>query len=424
MVKRIPIKVRLLLFICFLIPILFEFFAADTFLLEVVSAIAWLLYMIPSVFFSYYYGLKGGIFSIILFLAAHLTMEFIDPKGISKDELFIIAELAFANILLIVPISLLMEKLKAEKAHLQSVTQELTKSKEQLQNIFNHLDVAIWSLDVQEQSIHVSTALEKIYGITREEILENPISLWKEMIHPEDRWVSENLDQQLSSGQPSKAIYRIIRRDGEERWVEDRGVPLADSSGRVRRIDGVVIDITESKMAHDKIKAMAFQDPLTGLPNRRYFEKELFRAITQAKDSEMEQMAVLFMDLDGFKKVNDTLGHDAGDLLLQEVAVRCKTCIGNKESGVLSRFAGDEFTIFIPHANEAEAIRISQKFIQEIQKPFGMANSQVIVTPSIGISLYPEHGNSAKTLLKKADEAMYRAKQFGRNNFQVYSTEE
>ncbi|MBP1934679.1 diguanylate cyclase domain-containing protein [Ammoniphilus resinae] len=417
--KQIPIKVWLIIFVSFLTPILFEFLAANTAFMEEFASIVWLLHLIPSTFFSYYYGLRGGLFSAFLFIILHLLVELIDnPEDeISVGSLLILGEISFANLLLIVPISRLFVKLNKEKLQLESVTTEMTKRKEQLQNIFDNLDVAIWSLDVQEQSLQVSTELERIYGVSREEIVMNPDSIWSKMIHPEDRFLAENLDQQLFSGQPGNAVYRILRRDGEVKWVQDRGVPIVDASGKVIRIDGVVIDITEMKLANDQIKKMAFYDPLTGLPNRRFFEKKLSDTLAQAKSRE-EQLVILFMDLDGFKNVNDTLGHEAGDRLLQEVGARSKKCMGPAD--LIARLAGDEFTILLPNASVERAIDVSQRLIDEIQKPFLFADNQARVTPSIGISLFPEHGESPENLVKRADEAMYRAKAMGKNNVQVY----
>ena len=417
--KQITINVWLLIFVSFLTPVLFEFLAADTAFMEDVSSIVWFLHLIPSTFFSYYYGLRGGLFSAFLFIILHLLVEFIDNPEyeFSGSALLILGEVSFANILLIVPISRLIVKLNKEKLQLESLTIEMAKRKEQLQNIFDNLDVAIWSLDLQEQSLQVSTELERIYGVSREEIVKYPVSIWKEMIHPEDRNVAECLDEQLFSGQSGNAMYRILRRDGEIRWVQDRGVPIVDASGKVIRIDGVVIDVTETKQANDQIKKMAFHDPLTGLPNRRYFEEKLSIAMKSAKADD-EKLVVLFMDLDGFKKVNDTFGHEAGDLLLQEVGVRCQNCMGPDD--LLARLAGDEFTILLPQADIEQAMAVSRKMIAEIQKPFPIDKNLVSFTSSIGISLYPEHGETPEMLIKRADEAMYWAKESGKNSFRVY----
>lgn len=205
--NRIPFNIWVLIFVCYLMPIIIELLASDSFLGEIASSIVWFLYLIPSVFFSYYSGLKGGMVSTLLSVIIHVLIELLDNMEgkIDGRELLIMGEIAFANILLIFPISRLIEKLNSERLRLELLSRELARSEEQLQNIFNNLDVAIWSFDVQEQSIRVSTGLERLYGISRERILKDSTSLWKERIHPEDRWIAEDLEKQLFSGHPSKA---------------------------------------------------------------------------------------------------------------------------------------------------------------------------------------------------------------------------
>lgn len=175
----------------------------------------------------------------------------------------------------------------------------------------------------------------------------------------------------------------------------------------------------ELKSKNEYIKRMAYQDSLTQLPNRRFFEKKLIRTLNETNESN-EQLAVLFIDLDGFKNVNDTLGHDAGDQLLQEVSTRLKSCI--READTVARLAGDEFTVLVPFISYKDAIQVTERILQELQLSYLIKNIEVKVTPSIGIAFSKDVKNEAETLIKYADTAMYQAKKKGKNNYQIYNT--
>jgi diguanylate cyclase (GGDEF)-like protein len=143
----------------------------------------------------------------------------------------------------------------------------------------------------------------------------------------------------------------------------------------------------------------------------------MVKSVNKAAENNGE-LTVLFLDLDGFKKVNDTLGHDVGDLLLQEVATRLKSC--TREVDTVARLAGDEFTIILSQTPKKKAVGVAERILEELQKPFSINNNQVMVTTSIGIALYSEHGPDSETLMKYADKAMYQAKKHGKNNYRIY----
>jgi diguanylate cyclase (GGDEF)-like protein len=182
--------------------------------------------------------------------------------------------------------------------------------------------------------------------------------------------------------------------------------------GRVRE--------SEAALAHaQRVEYLAYHDGLTTLPNRSLFNKLLSQAISQAQRYN-KQLAVAFIDLDRFKQINDTLGHEAGDQLLQEVAVRLKNCL--RGSDIVARMGGDEFVVLLTEvAEEKYAATVAQKIIQAIAKPFYLLGQEFRVTASIGISIYPQDGGDEQTLTKNADIAMYQAKEDGKNNFQFYS---
>ncbi|MEH7121868.1 sensor domain-containing diguanylate cyclase [Bacillus sp. JJ1773] len=206
---------------------------------------------------------------------------------------------------------------------------------------------------------------------------------------------------------------------------------------RVERLDGQVIDleitstnieydglparefiardITFRKKQENMIKKLAYQDTLTGLPNRRAFLDDLEQLIIDSEKNKND-FAVFFIDLDGFKKVNDSLGHDTGDELLKRVSALLESCV--RENDILARLAGDEFTILLPEANKQDCSIIADRIIGSLDLPLYILGKEIHVTSSVGISLYPQNGKDATTLIRMADEAMYQAKNNGKNSYQ------
>jgi diguanylate cyclase (GGDEF)-like protein/PAS domain S-box-containing protein len=181
----------------------------------------------------------------------------------------------------------------------------------------------------------------------------------------------------------------------------------------------VVRDITERTYAEEQIKHLAYHDALTGLPNRLLFKDRLTVALSHAQ-RDHSRIAVLFLDLDRFKVINDSLGHNIGDQLLQAVAARVQSCV--RESDTVARLGGDEFTLMIPNLQRSEdAAPVAQKILEAVRYPFHIEGREFFITTSIGISLYPEDGTDAETLIKNADTAMYQAKEQGRDNYQLFN---
>jgi diguanylate cyclase (GGDEF)-like protein/PAS domain S-box-containing protein len=181
----------------------------------------------------------------------------------------------------------------------------------------------------------------------------------------------------------------------------------------------VVRDVTERTYAEEQIKHLAYHDALTGLPNRLLFKDRLTVALSHAQ-REHTRLAVLFLDLDRFKVINDSLGHNIGDQLLQAVAARVQACV--RDSDTVARLGGDEFTIMIPGLVRSEdAAPVAQKILEAVRYPFHLEGREFYITTSIGISLYPEDGMDAETLIKNADTAMYQAKEQGRDNYQLFN---
>jgi len=210
----------------------------------------------------------------------------------------------------------------------------------------------------------------------------------------------------------------LVRRDGYECAIEDSAAPIHDRNGQVTGAVIVFHDVSKARAMVLEMSHLAHHDILTDLPNRSLFSDRLTQAISMARRNR-QQLAVLFLDLDGFKHINDSLGHGIGDKLLQAVAARLSA--GVRKSDTVSRQGGDEFVILLPEVTHAADAAISAaKIIAELKDALTIGEHRLRVTVSIGISTFPDNGEDAETLIKNADTAMYHAKQSGRDNFQFF----
>jgi len=210
----------------------------------------------------------------------------------------------------------------------------------------------------------------------------------------------------------------IIFEDGSIKHLIGNAKPLHDGQGTLYGAVAAFIDISERKEAEDHIRRMAHLDPLTSLPYRTLLMDRLQQALSISQRNQ-SRTGVLFLDLDRFKEINDRLGHHVGDQLLQEVAVRLRTVI--READTVSRLGGDEFIVVLPELHEAEdAAGVARKILNAISAEYVIAGQKLAITPSLGISIYPDHAEEAAPLLRLADKAMYEAKQSGRNTYRFY----
>ncbi len=252
-------------------------------------------------------------------------------------------------------------------------------------------------------------------------------------IHPDDRSRARHaLDDALHAAGSFELEFRVGAAGGEEVILHAQGEAVVGPSGLVAGLAGTLQDVTERRRAEERIRRLAYFDAQTALPNRVLFQERVLQAIADARRSR-RLVALLFMDLDHFKQVNDTLGHDAGDLLLCEVASRLNTAVrdtdpltrgvqGSIES-VLARHGGDEFIVCLSGIERAEdAARVATRILAALESPVHLDGPEVFCTASIGISLYPQDGDDPETLLKHADAAMYQAKASGRNNYHFYDS--
>jgi diguanylate cyclase (GGDEF)-like protein/PAS domain S-box-containing protein len=315
-------------------------------------------------------------------------------------------------------------------AHVISIIQDITdrkrteqalrESEEQFHQLANNIPQIFWICDAQQKSmIYVSPAYERVTGQAIENLRHTPRS-WLDSVHAEDRDRVRTARMAAGNGNYDE-VFRVVRADGSMRWVRDRAFPIRDAQGRIYRIAGIAEDITDMRESEERLLYLAHYDNLTSLPNRVLFYDRLKQALSQAKRNQWVT-AVMFLDLDRFKNVNDTLGHGAGDLLLRQVSERLAGCV--RSGDTVGRLSGDEFAIVLSNlSGPDDASLVAQKIMAMLGKPFNLYGKEVFVSASIGITLFPADSADQDTLIQNADTAMYRAKELGRNSFRFYTPE-
>jgi diguanylate cyclase (GGDEF)-like protein/PAS domain S-box-containing protein len=284
-------------------------------------------------------------------------------------------------------------------------------------------------IDEDEASIYVSPQVSELLGIAPEEWLADPFS-WRRHVHPEDEERAWNeYVAAYRMGGPLNHEYRMVHEDGHVLWVSEQALVIRNEAGEPWLIQGVIFDITERKRAEEQISFLAYHDKLTGLPNRLLFEEMLDLALARARRHGLG-VGVLFLDLDNFKLVNDSLGHHAGDALLAQLGERLREC--TRETDLVARQGGDEFLILIsdiertgvevPSATPAIAVAesVALRVQESLQEPFDLGGTQFYATASIGISLFPDDASDGHSLLRNADAAMYQSKKAAPGGWVVY----
>lgn len=303
---------------------------------------------------------------------------------------------------------------------LKRIREELERSQNQLEAIIHHAMDAIITIDESGKILAFNPAAEKIFGYCHKEVLGMSVN----MLMPEpdrshhDAFVANYLESGMGRGIGMSGREVIgLRKDGSHFSAE---ISLSEMvlSGK-RYFVGIVRDLTERKAAEEKIKHMAHHDHLTDLPNRALFMDRLDQAISLARRS-ATKVAVLFLDLDGFKFVNDGMGHDMGDRLLQAVALRLNEIV--RSSDTVARVGGDEFVLVLNNIGTREdASLVAEKIIQSLSEPFELSGGLCRIGGSIGIAVFPDDAEVPEMLIKRADEAMYCAKQNGKNNYRFHA---
>lgn len=262
----------------------------------------------------------------------------------------------------------------------------------------------------------INPSYEREIGYTIDELREMPSF---GMCAPESATVVDEIRHVITAGHTWHGEVTILRKDGST-VVEDVNItPVTNPRGQIEHYIAIHRNITDKKLYEQQLCHIAHHDSLTGLPNRLLFNDRLKQCLAQAARN-ANGMAVLFLDLDRFKQINDTLGHSAGDILLQSVSERLQNCI--READTIARMGGDEFTIILSSINSIHDVEsVARRTVEALSAPFVLSGKECFVTVSVGIGVYPVDGNDIDTLIRNADTAMYRAKEQGRNNFQFYT---
>lgn len=365
-----------------------------------------------------YWTLKGGnAFYRSLCHIYKTTEQFIVfiEKPLLTDDSFL-KEFSIINS----ELSLLMRELHKKNAMIKEANEALKAKEVALNQAAKIANMGYWIWYLASNELILS---ESVYHLWEKKVDEtvDKWSLFFEMIHLDDR---ERIRRVLAEiRQEPKACdceFRFLHKDEADRYCRIIGQVDWGEDGSSIRILGVLQDITQNKLYEKNIRKLAFCDTLTGLPNRRLFEERLTLALANGKRYG-ETIAVLFIDLDGFKKINDTLGHEAGDTVLQHIGRQLKACIRNCDTA--ARLGGDEFIIILQNCNLVkDTLQIAERIIAVCSKPISIKDQVAVIGASIGISFFPKDGDESEELIKKADEAMYQSKQLGGNCITIFQS--
>jgi len=302
-----------------------------------------------------------------------------------------------------------------ERKHAQEA---LRQSEEKYRSILENIQEAYFEVDLTGNFTFFNDSLCRITGCSMEELIGTNYKQFSDEENSKKAFQAFN--KVFKTAKPIEGFdWLIIRKNGSKRYIEASVSLKKDSAGNPAGFKGVIRDITERKRIEQELNHMATHDVLTGLPNRLMFSQLLNHAIQSAQRNK-KQLAVFFIDLDRFKTINDSLGHEAGDLLLKEMALRFKQSLRNVD--VVGRLGGDEFIILIEDFNGLKQVEtLAHKILATVIKPMILMGEECRVTASIGISTYPQDGQDEQSLMKNADIAMYFAKEEGKNNYQFYS---
>jgi len=322
-------------------------------------------------------------------------------------------------------------QLRTDISRRRDVERALVESQERYALAARAANDALWDWDLISNRIYYSERWFRMLGLEPGEFLPNP-EVWFSRAHPEDRQplrlaIQDHLEE---GGEHFEFEHRLRHADGSYRWIHCRGLAVRDKNRVASRFVGSMSDVTARKEAEAQLVHDALHDALTGLPNRVLFIERLQHAIQVVRRNPNMLSALIFLDLDNFKVVNDSLGHWAGDELLRAVAGRIDRCLrgsdlvarfGTEQS--LARFGGDEFTILLGGIRDHDdAIRVAERILRELSQPFRFRGQEVYTSASIGIALVDESYDDPSKLLRDADIAMYRAKASGRSSYAIFDT--
>lgn len=311
------------------------------------------------------------------------------------------------------------EELRAKYEELQSKNDEIERAYDMYKLVSDATTDGIWYPDVQGDRRVFAGKWHEILGYRTDELQE--IDMWNEIIHPDD--LDKNYEAYLRhiDNKTEKYEYecRMKAKDGNYKWIRVTGKAMYDENGKIHMLAGAISDISKLKEQQAYIEYLAFHDSLTGLPNRALFMDRLSIAVGMAERNK-RNVAVVLLDVDNFKEINDSMGHDIGDIFLKIIAKRLSQSVRNYET--LARVGGDEFAVLLQNISEQdEAFEFCERLREAVNEPFELEMHTFNISISIGVAMYPTDGKNIVEILKNADTAMYKAKAIGKNNIQFFS---
>src|SRR3990167_2604955 len=297
--------------------------------------------------------------------------------------------------------------------------QAVQRLEQRLHQLLDGIDAIVWDADADMRFSFVSHKAVKMLGYPLERWTQEP-DFWRNLILPEDRERVVSLcSKAVAEVGDHEMEYRVQAVDGRIIWVHERVTVVRGEDGKVTGLRGLLVDISAIKETENKLVHLASHDELTGLPNRTLLQDRMRQAMAHASRGS-DLVAIMFIDLDRFKNINDSLGHEIGDAVLRAAAERLTGSV--REVDTVSRLGGDEFVIMLIDIERTEDITVvAKKVLEALAQPFKVDMHEFFLTASIGISVYPKDGTDVQTLLKGADTAMYRAKEGGKNRFEFFT---
>ncbi len=300
-------------------------------------------------------------------------------------------------------------------------TQALQQAERSFRSIFENATEGIFQTSPDGRYLNVNPALARIYGYATAAELMDSIGDIQHQVYRDPARRTEFMRLMKKTGAVTNFVSEIRRKDGERIWISENSRAVHDENGNLLFYEGTVEDVTQTKRDQEKLEHLANHDPVTGLPNRLLMNDRLRQMMLNAQRHK-GAVAVALVDLDHFKLINDTFGHNRGDQLLQTMSHRMLACV--RDTDTVVRLGGDEFVLLLSGTNRGEAVsQVIHRVLEAIARPSLIEGRELSVSCSIGVSVFPRDGRDVQTLLRNADTAMYKAKEFGRNNFQFYSPE-
>lgn len=317
----------------------------------------------------------------------------------------------------------------SHRRRMASATARLTRSREEFRTLVENVPGVVFRCEAHPpwQVMHISRRIVELTGEGAERFMRGECHFADFIAEEDIPPTAQKIAEAIAERRPYVVEYRMLDRKGRQRWVSEHGQAHVDDNGAPLWLDGVILDITEHRAAEEAIRNLAFVDTLTQLPNRRFLIDRLRQGLANSRRNGRHG-ALLFIDLDHFKTVNDTHGHDAGDQLLCEVATRLRQNV--REGDTVARLGGDEFVVMLEDMGDSgkeacdKAAHIADNILTALNRPFTLDGKPYHNTPSIGISCFSGADSQAEALLRRADEAMYRAKAGGRNRVETNSRQD